>query len=74
MTMLHWNTIDTAPAEEMVWTKIDDEHGPRNHQQMIRRGRLWFTSAEPGAMYAYYTPTHWSRVAVGEQEPQEEKR
>lgn len=55
----HWNTIDTAPAEEVVLTKIDDDDGVRNVQALKRSGRLWFVP--DGSMYVYYTPTHWRR-------------
>jgi hypothetical protein len=41
----------------VVDTKIDDEKGCRNEQQLKRSGRLWFYP--DGSMYVYYTPTHW---------------
>ncbi len=55
--MNEWKTIDSAPENSIIWTKIDDEHGVRNEQRMIRKGRLWWFSDM--SMYAYYTPTHW---------------
>jgi hypothetical protein len=60
--MSQWHTIETAPAQEMVWTKIEDEHGERNVQKLVRRGQLWFTGTGQLAMYVYYTPTHWTRA------------
>ena len=54
------------PTDEVVETKIDDEHGPRNIQNLKRFRRepdcrdLWFTP--DGGMYVYYTPTHWRRL------------
>lgn len=55
--------VRVPPEGELVDTKIDDEHGPRNHQQMSRRGRLWFA----GDMYVYYTPTHWRPLSAGDE-------
>jgi hypothetical protein len=56
-----WHDISLAPVEVPVETKIDDEHGVRNVQVLIRKGQLWFT--EPaGGMYVYYTPTHWRHL------------
>jgi hypothetical protein len=60
--MTEWHTIETAPAEELVLTKIDDERGTRNVQKLFLRGRLWWTDGGPDAMYVYYAPTHWARV------------
>lgn len=57
---IHWNTIDTAPSNEVILTKIDDEHGERNVQLLTRKGRLWLVP--DGSMYVYYTPTHWRRA------------
>lgn len=42
-----------------VMTKIDDEKGVRNEQELVRRGVLWFTGVGADAMYVYYDPTHW---------------
>lgn len=52
-----WKPIETAPENIPVMTKIDDRHGVRNQQPLKRKGRLWWTL--DGAMYVYYTPTHW---------------
>jgi hypothetical protein len=41
----------------IVMTKIDDGNGVRNEQELKRSGNLWFTP--DGAIYVYYTPTHW---------------
>jgi len=49
---------DRLPDEGVaVETKIDDANGERNAQPLTRRGRMWWTP--DGAMYVYYTPTHW---------------
>lgn len=58
-----WNEIATAPVNEEVWTKIDDEHGERNVAKLTRKGWLWFTEPE-GGMYVYYLPTHWCRSSI----------
>jgi hypothetical protein len=57
--MSDWNTIETAPTDKEVWTKIDDGHGERNVAKLkrIAGSRLWFLP--DGSMYVYYTPTHW---------------
>jgi hypothetical protein len=52
-----WNEIETAPENVIVWTKISDDKGDRNEQQLKRSGCLWWTS--DGSMYVYYAPTHW---------------
>lgn len=62
MTEQTWQPISLAPVDEIVETKIDDEHGERNVQKLVRKGRLWWTP--DGAMYVYYTPTHWRRTPV----------
>lgn len=60
--MTQWHPIALAPVDEKVWTKIHDDNGERNVQQLTRKGRLWFTGAADGVgMYVYYTPTHWTR-------------
>lgn len=49
---------EDAPEDVVVETKIDDEeHGPRNHALLKRRGSLWWTP--DGEIYVYYRPTHW---------------
>ncbi len=55
-----WNrTQEILPEEgKVILTRIHDIGGERNLQKLKRQGRLWFTS--DGAMYVYYTPTHWS--------------
>lgn len=60
--MTAWNTIDSAPADELVLTKIDDGRGERNVQRMTRRGHLWWIGRGKSAMYVYYVPTHWART------------
>lgn len=66
--MTAWNTIDTAPEGVEIETKIDDEHGERNVQTLVKSTRepgktrplFWFPD---GSMYVYYTPTHWRRTS-----------
>jgi len=55
--MSEWQPISTAPENVVVMTKIDDEHGERNVQELMRRGRLWWV--KDGSFYVYFTPTHW---------------
>jgi hypothetical protein len=54
-----WQSAETAPEEEIIWTKIDDENGVRNVAPLKRSGILWYVP--DGSMYVYYTPTHWTR-------------
>lgn len=50
--------LDHLPANGIIVdTKIDDEKGVRNEQELKRQGWLWFMP--DGSMYVYYTPTHW---------------
>ncbi len=44
-------------AGKVVLTKVVDEYGTRNVQELFLRGSLWFIP--DGSMYVYYTPTHW---------------
>lgn len=55
--MSDWLPIESAPEREVVSTKIHDERGERNIQDMQRIGRFWYVP--DGSMYVYYTPTHW---------------
>ena len=48
---------DLPPDGVIVTTKISDDHGERNVQELKRHGNLWFIP--DGLMYIYYTPTHW---------------
>lgn len=59
-----WHEAKLAPLGEVLETKLDDEHGERNNQLLIRNGRLWFFPDM--SMYVYYTPTHW-RLPTPEQ-------
>jgi hypothetical protein len=59
-----WNNIETAPSDEVVMTKLDDEKGERNVGPLKRMGGLWYTP--DGTMYVYYTPTHWQPLPNGE--------
>ncbi len=58
----NWLIIDehSPPDDIIVWTKIDDEKGPRNIQQLIRIKRLWWHTDKK--IYVYYSPTHWKSV------------
>jgi hypothetical protein len=57
---LDWQDISTAPSGKPVWTKIDDDLGPRNEQLLTRDGNLWWTGPAAGqGIYVYYQPTHW---------------
>jgi len=57
--MSNWiSTKDQLPEEGVVVdTKISNDEGTRNNQQLKRKGSLWFFPDE--SMYVYYTPTHW---------------
>lgn len=53
-------TSEQLPVEnQIVETKIDDENGVRNEQELIYSHNLWFFPDM--SMYVYYTPTHWRR-------------
>jgi hypothetical protein len=52
---------DILPPEgKTVKTKIDDEKGVRNEQELKRKGNLMFYPDM--SMYVYYTPTHWQPI------------
>lgn len=55
----YWiSTAEKVPPEnQIVDTKIDDEKGVRNKQELIYNHNLWFLPDK--SMYVYYTPTHW---------------
>jgi len=55
---MNWLDIETAPEGIVVKTKIHDENGSRNEQNLKRSGNLWFIP--DGSMYVYYRPTHWA--------------
>ena len=61
--MSEWQTIDTAPENVEVLTKIDNADGCRNERTLTRKGNLWFTHPTDG-MYVYYRPTHWCPVTA----------
>lgn len=52
----NWQPIETAPTDQMVWTKIEEDGKDRMIQEMKLSNNLWWA----GSMYTYYTPTHWS--------------
>lgn len=60
MNEWHKTTNSLPPEGKIFMTKIDDQNGCRNEGKLKRQGRLWFTP--DGAMYVYYTPTHWSEI------------
>lgn len=57
---IEWLPTETAPADTVVFTKIDDGHGERNVQKLKLSGNLWFVP--DGSMYVYYRPTHWAAL------------
>lgn len=62
--MDNWKSIETAPENREVLTKIHDIHGERNIEKLTRRGRLWYTDVDPNkGMYVYYSPTHWKEAS-----------
>lgn len=54
-----WKKIkdEPPPQNKILKTKIDDENGVRNEQELKYVHPIWFTP--DGKMYVYYTPTHW---------------
>lgn len=63
MTAPLWHkTADRLPpAGVIVMTKIDDDQGLRNEQELVHAlGRWWFPDR---TMYVYWRPTHWREVA-----------
>lgn len=54
-----WKTIDSAPENKPVLTKIDDAHGVRNEQKLTKWRSFWWYPEPENAVYVYYTPTHW---------------
>lgn len=57
-----WKSTQTVlpPENVLVHTKIDDKHGCRNEQKLMRVGNIWVI--ESGRMYVYYCPTHWREI------------
>jgi hypothetical protein len=55
-----WRTIDSAPENVVIWTRISDDYDERNVAKRVRIGRMWFHPDRK--MYIYYTPTHWQEV------------
>jgi len=53
-----WNKVAVSmPENRVLDTRINDERGIRNEQQLIRRGNLFWHP--DGSTYIYYTPTEW---------------
>ena len=66
-----WMPVDTMPEGVLVETKIEDAHGVRNVQRLIKRTRepgrtrpMFFVEGE--ATYVYYQPTHWRPISASE--------
>lgn len=65
--MSEWQPIETAPEGVEIMTRIDDEHGERCVQSLVKRTRIpgetvpmfWLPD---GSMYVYYAPTHWRQA------------
>jgi ActR/RegA family two-component response regulator len=59
--MTEWIAVNARkpPDRVVVETKIDDEKGLRNVQNLNfhHDHRLWFCPDD--SMYVYYVPTHW---------------
>ncbi len=60
---MQWNSIETAPQDTVVMTKIDDESGARK-APLRRSGNLFYFT--DGSMYVYYRPTHWREMTPEE--------
>ena len=61
---------DQLPPEEfLVDTKIDDQHGPRQEEQLRRVGEWWWV--RNCTRQVFYTPTHWRRPDDTMNPPQE---
>lgn len=50
-------TDEQPPKGVVIKTKIDDENGLRNEQELVFDNNLWWFPDR--SMYVYYTPTHW---------------
>lgn len=48
---------ELPPENIVVETKIHDDDGCRNQQDLKRYKGLWFFP--DGSGYVYYSPTHW---------------
>lgn len=57
--MGNWKKVseEEPPQKKVLKTKIVDEKGERNEQELIKSGNLWWLPDM--SMYVYYTPTHW---------------
>jgi len=56
-----WKKIEYSnpPQNTLLETKIEDEKGVRNEQNLTLKSNLWF--GEDG-MYVHYSPTHWRLI------------
>jgi hypothetical protein len=54
-----WNETEykKPPENITVKTRIYDDKGERNVQDLIYYKKLWWDKDKK--MYVYYTPTHW---------------
>ncbi len=68
---MDWKPASSAPQGEPVMTKVDDGFGSRQHSALVRRGRLWWTV--DGAMYVYYTPTHYRQMTQEETQAERDR-
>jgi len=60
--MENWKEISKVipPNNKVINTKIDDEHGVRNVQELKKVNNMWYLPDD--SMYVYYTPTHWKEI------------
>lgn len=64
-------TDEHPPKGKVVKTKIDDENGVRNEQDLLFDNNLWWLPDK--SMYVYYTPTHWWNHVAAHLIPQNNK-
>lgn len=50
-------SFSLPPKNVIVQTKIEDNTGTRNEQELIYDNNLWWDKNK--SMYVYYKPTHW---------------
>jgi hypothetical protein len=50
-------TDEQPPKGKVIKTKVEDENGVRNEQELVFDNNLWWFPDR--SMYVYYTPTHW---------------
>lgn len=59
LNLIMWKKIteEHPPKNRVVMTKIEDENGTKNEQELKFDGKLWWVP--DGSVYVDYTPTHW---------------